>query len=169
MPPQVCERTASDKKGGHLARRVADGKLVLRESAQCAAEDEAAFQDISKHRFFNTNNLWVRLDRLQEKLDECGGLIPLPMIKNAKTVDPRDKLSPKVWQLETAMGAAIESFDGAAALVVPRTRFAPVKTTADLLALRSDVYEVTPDHRLQVQLTSPLPITLQLPRVQRSL
>jgi len=33
---------------------------------------------------------------------------------------------------------------------VPRTRFAPVKTTADLLALRSDVYEVTPDHRLQV-------------------
>jgi len=63
--PQVCERTASDKKGGHLARRAADGKLVLRESAQCAKEDEAAFQDISTHRFFNTNNLWVRLDRLQ--------------------------------------------------------------------------------------------------------
>jgi hypothetical protein len=45
------------------------------------------------------------------------------------------------------MGAAIECFAGAGAVVVPRTRFAPVKTTADLLALRSDAYVITDDGR----------------------
>jgi hypothetical protein len=53
-----------------------------------------------------------------------------------------------VIQLESAMGAAIGEFDRATAVVVPRTRFAPVKATADLLALRSDVYRVTGEDRL---------------------
>lgn len=53
-------RTESDKKGGHLAKRKADGQFILRESAQCAKEDESDFQDTDKHKFFNTNNLWVR-------------------------------------------------------------------------------------------------------------
>lgn len=43
------------------------------------------------------------------------------------------------------MGSAIECFAGAAAVVVPRARFAPVKTTSDLFALRSDAYVVTED------------------------
>ncbi len=46
-------------------------------------------------------------------------------------------------QLESAMGAAIGQFPDARLLCVPRTRFAPVKTTDDLLVLRSDVYEVS--------------------------
>ena len=145
---EVCERTASDRKGGHLARR--GSTLILRESAQCPESDADAFQDIQRHRFFNTNNLWVRLDAMKQLLDQNGGIVPLPMIKNAKTLDPRDKQSPKVFQLETAMGAAIECFHGAAAIVVPRSRFAPVKTTSDLLALRSDAYTITPDWRLQL-------------------
>jgi phosphoglucomutase len=137
---ECCERTANDKKGGHLAVRNSDKQLILRESAMCAEEDEAAFQDISKHRFFNTNNLWIRLDKLKEIIDKNGGFIPLPMIMNKKTVDPKDDGSQKVVQLETAMGAAIECFEGAAAIVVPRTRFAPVKKCSDLLLLRSDAY-----------------------------
>ena len=143
---EVCERAPSDRKGGHLAQ--SRGRLVLRESAQCPGEDLPAFQDIHRHRFFNTNNLWVRLEALKALLEDAGGFIPLPIIKNAKTVDPRDKNSPKVFQLETAMGAAIECFDQAGAIVVPRARFAPVKTTSDLLALRSDAYRVTEDWRL---------------------
>src|SRR5579859_2080126 len=131
---EVAERTLSDRKGGHLAQR--DGRFLLRESAQCPETDLSAFQDIQRHRFFNTNNLWIRLDRLRALLNEAGrGFIPLPIIKNAKTVNPRDKNSPPVIQLETAMGAAIECFERAGAVVVPRARFAPVKTTADLLAL----------------------------------
>ena len=35
------------------------------------------------------------------------------------------------------MGSAIECFDDAGAVVVPRSRFAPVKTCNDLFALRS--------------------------------
>jgi phosphoglucomutase len=137
---ECCERTANDKKGGHLAVRNSDKQLILRESAMCADEDEEAFQDISKHRFFNTNNLWIRLDKLKEIIDKNGGFIPLPMIMNKKTVDPKDDGSQKVLQLETAMGAAIECFEGASAIVVPRTRFAPVKKCNDLLLLRSDAY-----------------------------
>jgi UDP-N-acetylglucosamine pyrophosphorylase len=143
---EVAERTASDRKGGHLAER--GGKLLLRESAQCPDADTGAFQDIQRHRFFNTNSLWIRLDALRELLARSGGFVPLPLIKNSKTLDPRDKNSPPVFQLETAMGAAIESFEGAGAIVVPRSRFAPVKTTADLLALRSDAYAITEDFRL---------------------
>ncbi len=141
---EVAERTPSDRKGGHLARRH-DGRLILRESAQCPPADLAAFQDIRRHRFFNTNSLWVRLDHLRRLLEETGGYLPLPMIKNAKSIDPRQADSPAVFQLETAMGAAIECFEGAAAVVVPRNRFAPVKTTSDLFALRSDAYVVTAD------------------------
>jgi phosphoglucomutase len=142
---ECCVRTENDKKGGHLAVRKSDGQLILRESAMCADEDEAAFQDISKHRFFNTNNLWIRLDKLKEIIDKFGGFIPLPMIINNKTVDPKDDSSQKVVQLETAMGAAIECFAGASAIVVPRTRFAPVKKCDDLLLLRSDAYIINSD------------------------
>ncbi len=87
----------------------------------------------------------------------------MPMIKNAKTVDPRDKNSLRVFQVETAMGAAIGCFNKAGAVVVPRTRFAPVKTTGDLLALRSDAYSVTRDWRLVLTNQSPAqPPTLEL-------
>ena len=144
---ECCERTENDKKGGHLALRNSDSQLILRESAMCAPEDESAFQDIGKHRYFNTNNLWIRLDKLKETIDKFGGFIPLPMIKNKKTVDPKDDASQKVIQLETAMGAAIEVFKGATAIVVPRTRFAPVKKCDDLLLLRSDAYVITDDFR----------------------
>mmetsp|Transcript_16893 Transcript_16893/g.25039 ORF Transcript_16893/g.25039 Transcript_16893/m.25039 type:complete len:1061 (-) Transcript_16893:508-3690(-) len=145
---ECCERTENDKKGGHLAVRNSDGQLILRESAMCADEDEPAFQDITKHRFFNTNNLWIRLDKLNEIVEKFGGFIPLPMIMNSKTVDPKDDASQAVVQLETAMGAAIECFEGASAIVVPRTRFAPVKKCNDLLLLRSDAYVVTDDFRM---------------------
>merc|ERR1719183_2555331 len=122
--------------------------LLLRESAQCPDEDEKAFQDVSKHKFFNTNNLWIDLEALKANFTKYGGMLPLPVIKNSKTVDPRDKKSTKVLQLETAMGSAIECFPGAQAILIPRSRFAPVKTTGDLMALMSDAYEVTEDHRM---------------------
>lgn len=147
---EVAERTASDRKGGHLARRKSDGRLVLREVAQCPQDDLDAFQDIARHRYFNTNSLWLRMDALRAALADHGGALPLPLIKNTKTVDPRDAASPKVLQLETAMGAAIECFEKSGAVLVPRTRFAPVKTTGDLLALRSDAYAVTDDQRLEL-------------------
>lgn len=145
---EVTRRTPADRKGGHLAVRASDGRLLLREVAQCPEGDLDAFQDIDRHRYFNTNSIWLRLDQLKECLEQGGGVLPLPMIRNRKTVDPRDKSSTPVIQLEVAMGAAIECFEGARAIEVPRSRFAPVKTTADLFALRSDAYVISGDGRV---------------------
>jgi UTP--glucose-1-phosphate uridylyltransferase len=147
---EVADRTGADRKGGHLARRRDGGGLVLREIAQTPDDDLDAFQDVRRHRFFNTNTLWVNLRALEALMDEREGVLGLPMIVNRKTVDPADRSSPKVIQLETAMGAAIDVFDGAAAVRVPRSRFAPVKTTDDLLVLRSDAYELTEDALLRL-------------------
>ena len=144
---EVADRTAADRKGGHLAQRAVGGGsgLVLREIAQTPDEDVDAFQDTARHRFFNTNTLWIDLGALSQTLAERDGVLGLPMIVNRKTVDPADESSTPVIQLETAMGAAIDAFEGARAIRVPRERFAPVKTTDDLLALRSDAYVLHDD------------------------
>jgi UTP--glucose-1-phosphate uridylyltransferase len=142
---EVVDRTEADRKGGHLARRRGGGGLVLRETAQVPEEDREAFEDTERHRFFNANNIWVNLRALRSTLDERDGVLGLPMIVNRKTVDPADPSSPEVVQLETAMGAAIGVFEGAAAVHVPRARFAPVKTTSHLLVVRSDAYELAED------------------------
>jgi len=147
---EVADRTAADRKGGHLARLRGDG-LVLRESAQILAEDLPAFQDVTRHRYFNTNNLWLDLEALAQILESRDGFLGLPMIVNRKPVDPSDPSTPEVIQLESAMGAAISPLEDAQALHVPRRRFAPVKTTDDLLAVRSDAYALT--EQAHVELT----------------
>ncbi|MEJ6582300.1 MAG: UTP--glucose-1-phosphate uridylyltransferase [Akkermansiaceae bacterium] len=142
---EVTRRTDADRKGGHLATRKSDGRLILREVAQCPVEDLESFQDINRHQFFNTNNIWVKLESLKKVMTENDGVLELPVIRNGKTVDPRDAQSTPVYQLEQAMGSAIECFEGAAAVNVPRSRFAPVKSTGDLFVLRSDAYVVSDD------------------------
>jgi len=146
---EVARRTEAYRKGGHIARRRGDG-LVLRESAQTREEDLDAVQDVDRHRFFNANNIWLNLRTVAEVMEARNGVLGLPMIVNRKTVDPTDKSSPEVIQLEAAMGAAIDVFDGAAAIKVPRRRFAPVKTTNDLLVVRSDAYVLTDDAHVEL-------------------
>jgi UTP--glucose-1-phosphate uridylyltransferase len=143
---EVAERTSSDLKGGHLARHK-NGRLILREAAQCPANELDAFKDTSCYRFFNTNNIWINLSYLKD-LIEKEGAVHLPMILNPKTLDPRDENSPRIYHIETAMGAAISLFDGATAVKVPRSRFFPVKKCNDLLALRSDCYLITEEDTL---------------------
>jgi UTP--glucose-1-phosphate uridylyltransferase len=142
---EVVEGTAADRKGGHIARRIADGTLVLRETAQTPPADQDSFRDYRRWRYYNTNNLWVDLEVLDETMTRHQGVLQLPLIVNPKTVDPRDPSSPAVVQLESAMGAAISSFAAARILRVPRSRFIPVKTTDDLLVLRSNVYSLSAD------------------------
>ena len=144
---EVADRTEADRKGGHLAR-LKGGNLTLRELAQCPKEEQEEFQDITIYKYFNTNTLWVNLISLKALLNEKNNMLPLPLICNSKTVDPRDKASPKVFQLETAMGSAISVFHGAQALRVPKIRFAPVKACVDLLGLWSDAYILTEDSRV---------------------
>ncbi len=142
---EAVRRTPSDRKGGHFARRKSDGRLVLRETAQTPPEDAEALADLDRHRYCSTNNLWFDLGAMKQALDLRQGILGLPLIKNVKTVDPADPSTPKVIQVETAMGAAIETFEGSQLIEVGRDRFVPVKTTNDLLVLRSDVYTIGQD------------------------
>ncbi len=151
---ETAERTKADAKGGHLARRRSTGRLLLRESSQAPTTESGEiiphFQDVSLYRHFNTNNIWLDLEAVVDVARTHDGTVPLPLISNKKTVNPRDKSSRKVVQIETAMGAAIEVFEGARALQVPRSRFAPVKSNNDLLVVRSDVYTLNADYTMTV-------------------
>jgi UTP--glucose-1-phosphate uridylyltransferase len=142
---EAVRRTPSDRKGGHFARRRSDGRLVLRETAQTLKEDLESLGDLDRHRFTSTNNLWFDIAAMKQALEVRGGILGLPLIRNLKTVDPGDPSTPEVIQVETAMGAAIEVFEDSALIEVGRDRFVPVKTTNDLMVLRSDVYDIGSD------------------------
>src|SRR5690606_25457804 len=121
------------------------------------------FQDIQRYRYFNTNNLWLHLPSLQHLLTAHDNLLDLPLIRNEKPVDPTQPDSPRVYQLETAMGTALALFRGAQALRVPRSRFVPIKKTNDLLLLWSDVYELSQEYlpRLAPSVSSPPLVDLE--------
>jgi len=145
---EVCRRTVNDRKGGHLAVRKEDGQLILRDSAMVAPGEEALFADNTRHSSFHANNLWFDLDVLDALLTEREGVLGLPIMVNRKTVDPADSSSTKVIQIESAMGTAVEVIKGSRALLVPRRRFRPVKTTNELLLVRSDIFELDDDSNL---------------------
>lgn len=139
---ELCKRTPADVKGGHLAVRNSDGRIILRDTAQTPSDQMHYFTDQYRHPYFHTNNLWFDLVALRQVLRQRDGVLGLPLIRNAKTVNPADSTTTPVVQIECAMGAAIEAFEGASAIEVPRSRFLPVKTTNDLMVLRSDAYEI---------------------------
>ncbi|MGE3289293.1 MAG: UTP--glucose-1-phosphate uridylyltransferase [Pseudonocardia sp.] len=152
---ETVRGTAADRKGGHLASH--GGRIVLRETAQ-VPDGDTSFTDVERWRYYNTNNLWIDLEALRALQAQDPAAPTLPLIVNRKTVDPSDPDSPAVIQLETAMGAAVGSIAGARTVLVPRTRFAPVKTTDDLLVVRSDAYELTDDGHLVPTFDGPGPV-----------
>jgi UTP--glucose-1-phosphate uridylyltransferase len=158
---EVADRTAADRKGGHLAQRP-DGQLILRELSQCPPDEVDLFQDITRYRYFNTNNLWLHLPSLRQLLAKHNNLLDLPLIRNEKPIDPTRLTSPRVYQLETAMGSALALFEGAQALCIPRSRFIPVKKCNDLLLLWSDAYELSEEYlpRLACASSDPPLVTL---------
>ncbi|WP_166847583.1 UTP--glucose-1-phosphate uridylyltransferase [Isoptericola sp. BMS4] len=153
---EMCRKTPADVKGGQLVVRRSDGRIMQRETAQTHPDDMDAALDASRHPYFHTNNLWFDLEALAAELDRTGGVLELPLIRNEKTVDPTDPSSTPVIQIESAMGAAVAVFPGATAIEVGRERFLPVKKTSDLLVLRSDVYRLTDDYRLEAAADAPL-------------
>ena len=162
MAMEVTDKTAMDRKGGTLVRR--GGRLFLLERSMVDPRDMPAFTDLERFPVFNTNSLWIDLMAVRVALH--GGLLELPLIINRKRVDDTP-----VLQFETAMGAAIGCFRSTVGYRVPRTRFAPVKSTEDLMVVRSDAYRIDgagavrpdPDRRL------PGPPTVTLDPVYRSL
>lgn len=153
---ELVAKSDADVKGGQLVVRRSDGQIIQRETAQTYPEELDVANDRHVHPFFHANNLWIDLVQLRDLLAANDGVMPLPLIRNLKTVDPGDKTSTKVVQLEIAMGAAVNVFPGARVIEVERARFLPVKTTNDLLLLRSDVYELTPQWHLVARRPAPL-------------
>jgi UTP--glucose-1-phosphate uridylyltransferase len=146
---EAARRQPADRKGGHLGYQPGRG-LILREVAQCPADELEEFQNIQRYCYFNTNNLWLHLPTLKQLLERTQGVLGLPLIRNEKPIDPTQPESRRVYQLETAMGHAISVFPQAQAVEVNRARFLPVKTTNDLLALWSDAYVLNPDYTISL-------------------
>lgn len=146
---EVAKRTQADRKGGHIVRDIETGRMLLREMSQVNPEDKRSAQSINKHPYFNTNNIWIRIDALKKMLKKYNGVLPLPVICNNKTVDPTNPESAKVVQLETAIGAAVSLFDDAICVEVDRMRFLPVKTTNDLFIMRSDRFHLTDSYEME--------------------
>uniref|UniRef100_A0A668RTF8 UTP--glucose-1-phosphate uridylyltransferase n=1 Tax=Oreochromis aureus TaxID=47969 RepID=A0A668RTF8_OREAU len=129
---EVTDKTRADVKGGTLIQY--EDHLRLLEIAQVPKAHVDEFKSVTKFKIFNTNNLWISLPaikRLQEK-----NSMDLEIIVNPKTLDG----GLNVIQLETAVGAAIKSFNNAMGVNVPRSRFLPVKTSSDLLLVMSNLY-----------------------------
>lgn len=141
---EMTPKTLADTKGGAIYRKMVDGKFVcleLLETAQVPKENEPEFSGMGKFRTFSTNNLWVNLKALSDRLDR--GLLNLSLIVNPKNVDGID-----VLQLETAMGSAIGNFQKTKGIIIPRDRFAPVKKCEDTLIRMSDAYTLGEDFSL---------------------
>lgn len=131
---EVTDKTRADVKGGTLIQY--EGKLRLLEVAQVPKEHEEDFKSVKKFNVFNTNNLWISLDAIKRIMDERS--LDMEIIVNPKTLDH----GLNVYQLETAVGAAMKCFENALGLNVPRSRFLPVKKTSDLLLVMSNLYSL---------------------------
>ena len=142
---EQCARTPADRKGGHLAHLKGEPGLILRETAQTPGPPDA------RHGTFNINNIYVDLDAINELLEANNFLVPLSLIVNQKNVVAGDASTPRIVQLETAMASLISHFPEARAVLVPRDRFLPVKTTDDLLLVRSDKYDLDADFQLRLR------------------
>lgn len=130
---EVTDKSPADRKGGTLVRR--GGRLFLLERSMVTADELDDFGDLARFPVFNTNSLWIDLMAARVALD--GDLLELPLIVNRKRVEGQP-----IIQFETAMGAAIGCFSSTVGYRVSRARFAPVKTTEDLLAVRSDAFAI---------------------------
>ncbi|XP_054271871.1 UTP--glucose-1-phosphate uridylyltransferase isoform X2 [Macrosteles quadrilineatus] len=133
---EITDKTKADVKGGTLIQY--ESKLRLLEIAQVPKDHIDEFKSIKKFKFFNTNNLWIKLDAIDRVLRENS--LSMEIIVNPKTLDN----NVPVIQLETAVGAAMKSFERGLGINVPRSRFLPVKKTSDLMLVMSNLYSL--DH-----------------------
>lgn len=131
---EVTDKTTADVKGGTLIQY--EGHVQLLEIAQVPKVHVDEFKSVQKFKIFNTNNLWIKLETIDE-LVTIGGL-DMEIIVNNKHLDN----GLDVVQLETAVGSAMKDFEGAIGINVPRSRFLPVKKTSDLLLVMSNLFSL---------------------------
>jgi len=130
---EVTPKTKQDRQGGVLVDYL--GKPMLVETGQAPEHKRAALESLRTFSKHNTNNLWASARRVKELVDT--GALQTQVTVNRREVDGVEAL-----QLETAAGAAIACFRRAVGLEVDRSRFLPVKSTSDLLAIQSNLFDI---------------------------
>ncbi|RWQ93011.1 putative UTP-glucose-1-phosphate uridylyltransferase Ugp1 [Paecilomyces variotii] len=137
---ELTDKTKADVKGGTIIDY--DGKVRLLEIAQVPKEHVNEFKSIKKFKYFNTNNIWLNLRAIKRVVEE--NELEMEIIANEKSIpaDKKGEADISIYQLETAVGAAIRHFKNAHGVNVPRRRFLPVKTCSDLLLVKSDLYRL---------------------------
>eukprot|EP01029_Cantina_marsupialis_P015586 TRINITY_DN3416_c0_g1_i1.p1 TRINITY_DN3416_c0_g1~~TRINITY_DN3416_c0_g1_i1.p1 ORF type:complete len:491 (-),score=119.84 TRINITY_DN3416_c0_g1_i1:104-1552(-) len=128
---EVTERKECDVKGGILVKD--HDKTRLLERSQFPKEEVALFNDYKHFNSFNTNNLWICINKLERLWDRR-------MLNPDIIAVHKDTPFGEVVELETAIGCCFKSVGSAQGVMVSRDRFTPVKHTADLLLVQSDVY-----------------------------
>ncbi len=131
---EATDRTRADVKGGTLVK-TPEQPLGLLEIAQVPEQNLEEFKSVKKFKIFNTNNIWINLKALKEKIQSRA--LSLNIIVNQKIVERIP-----IIQLETAIGSAINSFEGSLSVNVSRDRFLPVKKTDDLLLVQSNLFVI---------------------------
>jgi len=132
---EVVEKTLADVKGGTLIEY--ENRINLLEVAQVPEEHLNEFYDIEKFKYFNTNNIWLNIEKLSSKIE-------MEVIYNPKKL----KDNTPVVQLEIAMGSAIKSFENSAIINVPRYRFRPVKKCQDLFLIQSELFDLDENYNI---------------------
>ncbi|KEY82611.1 UTP glucose 1 phosphate uridylyltransferase Ugp1 [Aspergillus fumigatus] len=137
---ELTDKTKADVKGGTIIDY--EGKARLLEIAQVPKEHVNEFKSIKKFKYFNTNNIWMSLRAIKRVVEE--NELEMEIIANEKSIpaDKKGEADQAIYQLETAVGAAIRHFKNAHGVNVPRRRFLPVKTCSDLLLVKSDLYRL---------------------------
>ena len=134
---ELTQKNITDVKGGTLIKY--ENKYAMFEVAQCQPEKLAEFQSIDKFKYFNTNNIWIKLSTIKELITKNPNYLKDVdlIINNKKLKDGRDCI-----QLEYAIGSMIKFFDKVKCYIVDRDRFLPVKTNKDLENIKSDNYKL---------------------------
>lgn len=142
---EMTPKTLADIKGGVLYRKITPNRsyIDLLESAQVPDEYISEFTNIQKFQFFNTNNIWLNLIALEQKLKVHP--LDLSLIVNTKVIEGKS-----IIQIETAMGSAINNFKNVKAIIIPRDRFSPVKKCEDYLVRKSNTYTLNEDFSLTI-------------------
>lgn len=128
---EVTKKTRTDIKGGTLIDY--EDTMKLMEIAMVPKNKKNEFTSVKKFKIFNTNNLWINIKELKNILSK--GDLNLDIITNSKVVKGEH-----IIQLETAVGSAVKCFNSTAGIVVPRSRFTPIKTCSDLFLCSSNLY-----------------------------
>jgi len=129
---EVTNRISTDEGGGTPVKY--GDRVHILELSQVPYDEINRF-GISVFKYWNTNNIWV-------KLRNVNNLLRLGSLEFDFIVKTRNIKGRGVVQIETPVAMAIHNFKNSAAIYVPRSRHKPVKKTSQLLQVQSELYDI---------------------------